>query len=418
MTASARFSSLAGLFDATSEAANGGWIQVTPDMRVSHLSPGAARLFGVSPSEAVGAPCMSVVGCTRCVCVPTEDQAAVHQDHIDVQGVEGSTRVRRLSFAASADGARVEVFLPESPQPTANSAAPKPVAAFRTRNPRMQDELARAALLVAHDTALTIEGPCAVERLAFLRAAYGAAPDDVTIARFSAPILFQAAIRRAAEAPSFHVIESFLPQLRDGGVLMLEDVDSLDLGMQSIVLDTMLAGPMRRSTGAWLRFVLGIRRPLDALVKAGRVRVQLGTVLRPTCVSVTPLHERPEDIPLRVDDALQRAARNGLIPSISPEALDALVCYPWPGESAEVETTVRAACALSRGETVELDHLPNYLRGEAVRPGRDALPAPTQSTDRIRAAIDAAGGNLALAAERLGVSRATLWRWRRRLDLG
>ena len=90
--------------------------------------------------------------------------------------------------------------------------------------------------------------------------------------------------------------------------------------------------------------------------------------------------------------------------------------YPWPGNVRELRNNIEAASVLGEGPVLKLGELAPELRGEGVEPGGDepgALPRTTLKQERYRELLEAfreEGGNRGRMAERLGISRATLYR--------
>lgn len=139
-------------------------------------------------------------------------------------------------------------------------------------------------------------------------------------------------------------------------------------------------------------------------------------------IGFRPLSRRPQDIPL-VASALvdgRHAIGEGRGERLSRAATDALVIYPWPGDFEELEATIRHAVRVSRGPMIGVTDLPLAVR--SYRPddpsaGVDewadtSLEEALAAFERrlIRQALDAAGGNRAEAARRLGISRGKLLR--------
>jgi transcriptional regulator with PAS, ATPase and Fis domain len=148
---------------------------------------------------------------------------------------------------------------------------------------------------------------------------------------------------------------------------------------------------------------------------------ELVEVLSALTVVNQPLAARVEDIPLLATAMLdaRHAAGEGHAERLSRAALDALVIYPWPKNLDELDESIRHAIGQSTGETIGIEHLPLAVR--SYRPG-EKPPLNSISLDDaleryelqlINEAVDAAGGNRAEAARRLGISRARLLR---RLD--
>jgi DNA-binding NtrC family response regulator len=163
-----------------------------------------------------------------------------------------------------------------------------------------------------------------------------------------------------------------------------------------------------------VRVVAATNRDLAADVASGRFRQDLYYRLKVVELIVPPLRQRREDILPLAEEFLMLAARRLRRPSptLSPEAADCLLRYPWPGNVRELENAVERAVAMTVGDTVEPDDLPEDL----CRPTRVVVePAPLRpledvERDHILATLEALGGNQTRAAAQLGIGTATLYR--------
>lgn len=145
---------------------------------------------------------------------------------------------------------------------------------------------------------------------------------------------------------------------------------------------------------------------------------ELLDILSAFSIVCQPLATRVDDIPLLATAMLdaRHAAGEGKAERLSRPALDALVIYPWPRNLDELDDAIRHAIGRTMGDTIGVEHLPLAIR--SFRPG-EKPPLNILSLDQavqryelqlINEAIEAAGGNRAEAARRLGISRAKLLR--------
>jgi two-component system response regulator AtoC len=201
----------------------------------------------------------------------------------------------------------------------------------------------------------------------------------------------------------------------DGGVLFLDEVGELSFELQAKLLRILeeravvpVGGHRRRPVD--VRVVAATHRSLREEVKAGRFREDLLFRLRVVPLFLPALRERPGDIELLLSRAIQEHNRRGRrqIRTIDPEARRRLLAHPWPGNVRELQNVVAYAFAVGVGPQFGPDDLPPEFRENARSRGAD---------DDIQRAIDAAGGDLDEAARRLGLSRTTFWRRRKRLGL-
>jgi len=138
-------------------------------------------------------------------------------------------------------------------------------------------------------------------------------------------------------------------------------------------------------------------------------------------ITTPPLRERVNDIPLLARRFLDEiAGENGkAVRGLSTEAMEALMAYSWPGNVRELRNAIERMIVMARGEELTVEDLPAVIRDQA-RPGGaapDAVSLRAASNRLIAAALEAAGGNRTLAARQLGISRRTLHRKLRALDV-
>ena len=163
-----------------------------------------------------------------------------------------------------------------------------------------------------------------------------------------------------------------------------------------------------------LSVIASTQRDLTREAKAGRFDDELLALFNPETLTVPPLRERRQDIPLLADSFLTRLRENHGRPvhEISDHALEALTRYPWPGNLRELENTLDRATLLADGERIELRDLPEALQSDHSEMSDDvwALRAVRRSaeTAAIRRALRATGGNRTHAARLLQISQRAL----------
>jgi len=129
-------------------------------------------------------------------------------------------------------------------------------------------------------------------------------------------------------------------------------------------------------------------------------------------IKLPPLRERRLDIPVLVDHFLEQTAQKIGRPILTPsnEALDLMIRYAWPGNVAELQNAIEFAYVKCRQGTIGVENLPteitNFAPRTSVRPG----PA-LKKKKQVMLAIANAEGNKKKAAQILGVSRATFYRY-------
>jgi transcriptional regulator with GAF, ATPase, and Fis domain len=200
------------------------------------------------------------------------------------------------------------------------------------------------------------------------------------------------------------------------GTLFLDEIGELDLGLQAKLLRLLqereyevVGGERTRRLAA--RVIAATNRDLRRAVDEGCFRRDLLYRLDVFRIHVPPLRERLSDLPQLIRVGLARiAARLGLPAPEPPEALRArLLAHDWPGNVRELMNQLERFAI----------HADAGLDGYGVEPARAARPMDPQEgeRERVRAALVAAGGNVARTARRLGLPRSTLRYRIRRLEL-
>ena len=205
----------------------------------------------------------------------------------------------------------------------------------------------------------------------------------------------------------------------DGGTLLLDEIGDVSLGMQHRLLRVLQEREFTpvgavKPVSVDVRIVAATNRDLRAEMEAGRFRDDLYYRLNVVRLEVPPLRERREDIPLIAESFFRRV---DLPPhaACSPLAMRHLQAHRWPGNVRELLAALESARIQSGGRRIEAQHLPAEVRGQgAPEDGSSERYRQEGALEHERAAIARAltetGGARKTAAERLGMSRTTLWR--------
>jgi two-component system response regulator AtoC len=209
----------------------------------------------------------------------------------------------------------------------------------------------------------------------------------------------------------------------DGGTLFLDEIGELPLALQVKLLRVLQDETIRklgdsRDVKVDVRIVAATHRDLGAEVKAGRFREDLFYRLNVLPITIPPLRNRRDDIPLLLEHFVARNnARLGTaIRGVDPEARRLLVEYGWPGNVREVENTIERAMVLCEGDLITAQDLPERIR-EARDPVQVQLASGELSVKKttriieeqlIRRALQKTKGNRTRAAEILELSHRAL----------
>ncbi len=209
-------------------------------------------------------------------------------------------------------------------------------------------------------------------------------------------------------------------ELADKGTLFLDEIGDMSPTTQAKILRVLQEGEFERLGGTRtikvdVRLLAATHKDLQQMVDEGSFRQDLFFRLSVVPLELPPLRERAEDIPTLAGHFLAKySAKNRKdIRGLHPEALDALLAYPWPGNIRELENTLERAVILCLGEQIGLRELPVAVRAAtesnerpfALRPGHTLKE---MEKDLIRATLAQTDGNRTRAAEILGISRQTL----------
>jgi two-component system response regulator HydG len=213
----------------------------------------------------------------------------------------------------------------------------------------------------------------------------------------------------------------------DGGTLFLDEAGEMSLPLQAKLLRVLTDRQIvrvgsRTARSIDVRLILATHLDLKALVASGAFREDLYYRVAVVPVEMPPLRNRPEDIPQLVERFLRAAAQELKVPhrELSPQALQKLCAYAFPGNIRELRNLIERACILGQGATIGPTHFPLGGEDEAgadpVRTCAIALPATLdlrQTLERfekelITRALADAQGVQAEAARRLNLSRGDI----------
>lgn len=226
-------------------------------------------------------------------------------------------------------------------------------------------------------------------------------------------------------------------ELAEGGTLFLDEVGDMPLELQPKLLRVLQEREIERLGGSKVipvnaRLIAATNRDLKDMVANREYRSDLYYRLNVFPITIPPLRERPEDIPLLAKFFTQKISRrmNRSIDSIPGETLRRLSQLPWPGNVRELENVIERAVILTRGATLnlQLDELQHTamvpLASQSIAEPKPKPRQPVENDDverqRIIQALREANGIVAGprgAAIRLGVKRTTLLSRMQRLGI-
>jgi two-component system, NtrC family, response regulator AtoC len=218
-------------------------------------------------------------------------------------------------------------------------------------------------------------------------------------------------------------------EMADGGTLFLDELGETSLNVQVNLLRVLEEMRFRRVGGhdmvqVDVRIIAATNVNLEDAVAGGRFREDLFYRLNVFPVQLPPLRERPEDIPLLTRHFLEDAAAEYEMeaPSISPEAMDRIVSYRWPGNVRQLRSLCERWVIVAAGREVTLDMLPaNLTPGVAEHPSllavdhsvhmKTAVERATAQIERtyLHRLLTECEGHLGNTADAAGITRRTLY---------
>ena len=217
----------------------------------------------------------------------------------------------------------------------------------------------------------------------------------------------------------------------NGGTLFLDEVAEIDPSTQVKLLRVISEERAFERVGgnqtlrADVRLIAATNKNLEQLVREGKFRDDLFFRLNVVRITMPPLRDRKEDIPILVRGFLRHFCKenNKQLLDLTPDAMDALLTYDWPGNVRELRTAIEHGVVMATGQKIALRDLPMAVRQAATAKlpggvsateafGEKASPLDLHETEKklIAQALAATNGNVTAAAKKLGISRRTLHR--------
>jgi DNA-binding NtrC family response regulator len=231
-----------------------------------------------------------------------------------------------------------------------------------------------------------------------------------------------------------------------GGTLFLDEIGEMDLSMQVKLLRVLQERTLVRVGGSKtievdVRVVCASNKDLEQMIRDGRFREDLYYRLAGYTIHLPALRDRKEDIPLLIQFFINKYRHenaNVTIEGLSPEALEVLQHYHWPGNVRELENVVHSLIVTTETPVIHTDFIPRmvtqrssesqartYVKESSSRLRRPGLSEPSLLDEQdsgeiitlqelekqaILRALRITRGKVDVAARKLGISRATLYR--------
>jgi len=222
-----------------------------------------------------------------------------------------------------------------------------------------------------------------------------------------------------------HIKGSFTGALKDkigrfeqahDGTIFLDEIGDISPALQVRLLRVLQNKEIEKVGGVGtikvdVRIVTATNQDLLQKVRNNEFREDLYYRLRVVQISVPPLRNRREDIPLLIEHfvAMYNERFKRQIDGLNDAANRRMTGYDWPGNIRELQHAVEHAFVLCRDDLIDVCHLPPELQDASESPDNDGVELDDE-VDRIIAALEKSGWNKSRAARLLGISRRTIYR--------
>jgi transcriptional regulator with PAS, ATPase and Fis domain len=446
----AAFGEVGDLLGRATQASSGMFI-VDADKNVVHWDEGMESLLGFTAQEMLGNSCLTGNRCITCMrgCGLAKHGAATrvkltlhHKSGIEVELLKtgkaffdgsgnflGTIELMSVPEPDSAGGAR-----PTPPDPTGTPIPSEGMVEFhgmRSADSQMREMFRTIRNTAETEAAVLARGESGTGKELLARAIHKESP------RRDGPLV---AVNCAALSPSLlesqlfgHVKGAFtgatsdrkgIFEAADGGTIFLDEIAELPLDLQAKLLRVIEEREVcpvgcTKPKSFDVRVVAATHRSLREAVDLGNFRADLMYRLRVVPLFIPALRDRRSDIPLLLQMFIDRHNQRGLrkVRTIHPDAMKQLLDHSWPGNVRELLNVVQYAFAVGRGPQLLIEELPPELR--LVDPTAKLLHTGKAASEvaAIQDALKATDGQVTAAAIRLGMSRATFWRKRRKYGL-
>jgi DNA-binding NtrC family response regulator len=212
----------------------------------------------------------------------------------------------------------------------------------------------------------------------------------------------------------------------NGGTVLLDEIGEMPMSMQVKLLHVLQERQVIRVGGVRpidldIRIIAATNRDLEELIAGGRFREDLYYRLSVVNIRLPRLADRRDDIPLLITHFIEKfnLAFAKQIKRVTPQAMELLSRYDYPGNVRELENIIQRAVALAETEEIRIADLPSRFQKmakEAVRLD-ELLPLEEVEKRHILKVLEATDYNMNLSGKILNISRTTLWRRMRQLGV-
>jgi DNA-binding NtrC family response regulator len=213
-----------------------------------------------------------------------------------------------------------------------------------------------------------------------------------------------------------------LMEMADGGSLLLDEIAEMPAALQVKLLRVLQEREFRQVGGNRtirpnFRLICATNVNLESALSAGKLREDLYFRINTVTLSIAPLRDRPEDVPLLAEHFLEKfqSKHRRSVESIHPDALRVLLRYRWPGNVRELEHVIERAVIVAEGPQISVDDLSPVVKSTDRQPSSSTFTIPPHHTLAeieklaILQTLERTSWNKRKAAHILGVYRPTLY---------
>jgi two-component system NtrC family response regulator len=209
-------------------------------------------------------------------------------------------------------------------------------------------------------------------------------------------------------------------EMADNGTIFLDEIAEMPLAMQAKLLRVIQERSFERVGGTEtlkvdLRIIAATNKDIKKAVECGEFREDLYYRLNVIHIQLPPLKDRKEDILLLANNFLLKYMKGTNPKEISPEAMELLLNYDWPGNIRELQNVIERAVIICQGDMVLPEHLPKELQKNDYSDVDNIIKFPDAGIsleevekELILKALEKSNGNQTKAAQLLGITRSAL----------
>jgi PAS domain S-box-containing protein len=428
-----------------------GVFAVDSDWKIIYFNRAAEKIIGIKTSEAIGRYCWEVFKASiceqRCPLRQTiESGEPVINQTIHIVNSQGKQIPVSISTALLRDQSGkviggVETFRDVGivEQPRKEPAAQHPFMHIISNSPEMHRLFEILELVSKDDTTILLEGESGTGKELFARAIHSLSHRKkgpmITVNCAALPDTLLESELFGYKAGAFTDAKKDKPgrlALAQKGSLFLDEIGDISPLLQVKllrVIEDKVYEPLgsTKSEKADVRIVVSTNKNLEQLVQRGLFREDLYYRVNIVKIILPPLRKRREDIPLLVEHFIQKFdnIKSKEVHNISPEAMDILLSYDFPGNIRELENIIEYATLVCKNHLVRIEHLPESFRQESDRKMRSAsegIKANESSFDNLEKdfiyeTLKKNNWKRKLTAAQMGIHPTTLWRKMKRLNL-